>query len=117
MKKTIILSSAGKGRGVYADEPIKNGEVIETCELILLNYHEVTGLLERYVFEFNQEKAALALGHGSLYNHHQKPNAQCFIDDKSKLLYVESTKNIKKGEEITINYGYSKEDKKRFNIV
>lgn len=116
MKKTKIMSDKVKGRGVYALESIRKGEVIEICQLIIMDFREVGGLLERYVFDFSPSKVALALGNGSLYNHTMKPNAKCWMDDKNKLLSLEALKNINIGDEITINYGYSKEDRKRFNI-
>jgi SET domain-containing protein len=116
MKKTKIKSNADKGRGVFADEFIKKGELIENSELLVLDFAEVGPFLERYVFTFNKTKAAVALGNGSLYNHSDKPNAVCYLDSRKKILSFEAKKNINPGEEITINYGYSLADRKKFNI-
>lgn len=116
MKKTIIKVNPMKGRGVYAAEAIEKGEVIEVCHLIVLNFDEVGPFLEGYVFDFNPKHAALALGNGSLYNHSNRPNAKAFLDTRKKLLHFQALKPIKIGEEITINYGYGKSDRKKFNI-
>jgi uncharacterized protein len=117
MKRTKILYDSKKGRGVFADENISKGEVIEICHLIVLNFSEVGNFLEGYVFEYSAKKAALALGNGSLYNHSDKANAKCFMDTQKNILFCEAKKSIKKDEEITINYGYSKSDREKFHIV
>lgn len=117
MKKTTVKPSGKKGRGVFAEEPIKTGEEIEDCHLILLEFPEVGAMLEGYVFNYSQRKAALALGNGSLYNHSDRPNAKAFMDKSKKRLSFEALRSIAAGEEITINYGYTKEERKRFHIV
>lgn len=46
----------------------------------------------------------LALGYGSLYNHSKSPNAKYQISKKEKTITFTVTRNIKKDEEIYINY-------------
>jgi hypothetical protein len=117
MKQTKIKVHPFKGRGVHADEAIKRHEVIEVCQLLVFNFDEVGLFLEGYVFGFNKKKVAMALGNGSLYNHNKKPNARACLDHKRKLLTFEAIRPISKGEEITINYGYSKADMKKFKLI
>lgn len=117
LKKTTIKVHAIKGRGVFAEEAIRNGETIEICQIILVNRKEIGDTLEGYVFDFDARRVAVALGNGSLYNHSDHFNAQALMDDEEKLLYFEALRPIKKGEEITINYGYSKADRKKFNLI
>ena len=114
--KTKIKMDIKKGRGVYADELIIARKKIEICQLIIMKYDDVAGVLERYVFEFNKKNVAVALGNGSLYNHSDEPNAQFFFDYQKKLLIFESLQTIKKGQEITVDYRYDIEDRKRFDI-
>jgi uncharacterized protein len=114
--KVKIKVSPEKGRGIFAAEDIPKGKLIEKCELILLDFAEVGPVLERYVFHFSGKKAAIALGNGSLYNHNDRPNAHCQLDEGKKILEFKSLEKIPKGSEITINYGYSAEDKLRFRI-
>ncbi|HXH76615.1 MAG TPA: SET domain-containing protein-lysine N-methyltransferase [Bacteriovoracaceae bacterium] len=117
MKKTKIKVNSLKGRGVFADEIIRKNVEIETCHLIVINLAEVGRFLEGYVFDYGPRKVALALGNGSLYNHSNEPNAICYMDRKNKVLSFEALKMIKKGEEISINYGYSKADREKFHII
>ncbi len=114
--KTKVKFAQGRGRGVFADELVKRNTLIEKCHLLIIPFAEVGTFLERYVFEYSNDSVALALGNGSLYNHSEQANAFCEIDEEKKILIVRSCREIKKGEEITINYGYSDEDKKRFRI-
>lgn len=117
MKKCVIKIDPVKGRGVYAGEGIKKGETIEVCQLLLVPVFEAVDSLEAFVFSYNKKYLAVALGNGSLFNHHNSPNAFCYFEFKQKLLVFKAKKEIHKGEEIFINYGYSKADKKKFGIV
>lgn len=113
MKQCHIKIDAIKGRGVFAGEVIKKGEIIEVCELLFLSQDEDT--LEGYVFKYDDRTNVIALGNGCLYNH-GRPNAQCYYDEENKKLIFEALKKISEGDEILINYGYSKEMKERFKI-
>lgn len=117
MKRRSIKRDPVKGRGVYADEFIKKGDVIEVCELLLIPYAEAIESLDAYVFGFDKSHLALALGNGSLYNHTNRPNAFCYFDFKKKQIVFEAKRNIHPEEEIFINYGYSEADKKKYGIV
>lgn len=102
---------------MYASERIPKGIEIEVCQLIILDFSEVGKKLEGYVFDFDPTRVALALGNGSLYNHSDEPNAVAYMDKKKQLLSFETLRAISKDEEITINYGYTEEERKRFHIV
>ena len=117
MKALDIKTDPIKGRGVYARESILKGEIIEICQLLLVPYKEAIDSLDPYVFTYNKKYLAVVLGNGSLFNHHNHPNALCYFEFKEKLLVFEAKKDIHIGEEIFINYGYSEKDKKKFGIV
>lgn len=117
MKKLEIRIDPIKGRGVYAQEKIKRGELIEICQLLLVPHEEAVDSLDPYVFMYNRKFLAVALGNGSLFNHRNSPNARCYFEFKEKLLVFEAVTEIKIGEEIFINYGYSEADKKKYGIV
>lgn len=114
--KTFVKDTRLKGRGVFAATDIKKNELIETCHLILMDLNDVQGALESYVYEYTPKTAAIALGHGSLYNHSDEANSEFDFDYKKKLLKVRAKKLIIKGSEITVDYGYSEDEKKRFGI-
>jgi SET domain-containing protein len=116
IKKSYIKSA---GRGVFAHNKIKKGEIIETCPLILLSENDPASFfgskLVSYFFYFGKEKEkiAIALGFGSIYNHSSKPNAKYAISEKERVIVFTATKDISRNEEITFNYrGSDKENKK-----
>ncbi len=96
----------GKGRGVFARRPIEEGEVIETCPVLILpasSIEDFSDGLGAYVFEWGRGRLALALGYGSLYNHSYRPNARyADLADRTKLFTA--IRDIAAGEEITVNY-------------
>jgi uncharacterized protein len=116
MKACKINLDKKKGRGVFAAEPIQKGEVIEECELIIMPELENTHTISRYAFQYDKKKIAIALGNGCLYNHAEVPNASCYLDPRRKKIIFEACRAIKAKEEIQINYGYSKQEKKLFQI-
>lgn len=115
MKLTIGHDKV-KGRGVFTEEEIQKGQVIEVCELLLMKLEEVPDVLEGYVYQYNQKQAAVALGNGSLYNHNSRANSEFSFDHRKKLLILRAKRLIKPQEEITINYGYNKSQKRKFRI-
>lgn len=114
--RLVIKRDPRKGRGVYAGEKIRKGQTIEICQLIILNTNEISESLDGYVFSYSRSKVAVALGNGSLYNHSDDANAECYFDKERNILIFDALRTIQKGEEITINYGYSEEEKEQFNI-
>ena len=117
MSLITVKDSPGKGRGVFAQRNFKEGEVIETCPVIVLPAEEIDALeltqLYSYYFAWGPESkdAAIALGYGSLYNHSYTPNARYYKDfDNSLIKYVCIT-DIQKDEEIIISYNWDPEDK------
>ncbi len=103
---------ANAGRGVYAKRDIKKGEIIEICPVIEVPKHDVSNVREStlvtYFFYFGKKKERLviALGFGSIYNHTYEPNARYKENHKEKTIDFIALKNIKKDDEITVNYNY-----------
>jgi SET domain-containing protein len=114
---TEIRVHPKKGRGVFALDKVKKGDLVETCHLIIMDLMDISGPLEGYVYQFSKEKVAIALGNGSLYNHNDHANCEFSFDYKNKMLLIRAIKNILPEEEITINYRYSKEDREKFQII
>ncbi|WP_408097134.1 SET domain-containing protein-lysine N-methyltransferase [Peredibacter sp. HCB2-198] len=117
MIKVYIQHDPKKGRGVFADQAVIKKQIIETCELLLMDLQEVGPTLEGYVYQYNKKLVALALGNGSLYNHSDDPNSHFYFNYRKKLLYIEALREIGPDEEITVNYGYTEEEKRKFNLI
>jgi SET domain-containing protein len=112
----LRIKKNSKGRGVYASKDIRKGETIAVCELLLINKSELPSSLESYVYEYSSKKVALALGVGSLFNHSDEPNAEFFFNEGKIHLIIKAIKKIPPNQEITINYGYDEELKRRFKL-
>jgi uncharacterized protein len=122
--KISILESKikGAGRGVFATQDIKKGEVIEVCPVMVVPRKDYPLLkqtiLHNYYFMWGKSTCAVCLGFGSMYNHSYNPNATYIKRIKDNIIEFASIKNIKKNEEITVNYNYGKpESKKRLWIA
>ncbi len=95
---------------MFAKLSIKIGEVIERCPIIEIPKENLTSLeasnLLNYIYFFGKrkDKQLIALGYGSIYNHNYIPNAKYRIMPKERTIEFISIKNIKKDEEITVNY-------------
>jgi SET domain-containing protein len=111
MDNTIRLDFSDTLNGircVKANRDIKKGEVVEEVPVIILPdaeaehaYHTV---LARYLFIWDDESDAVLLGYGSIYNHSFSPNLDFAPDKKRNLMVFTATKDIKKDEELLINY-------------
>jgi SET domain-containing protein len=104
------------GRGIFASNFLKKDETIEVSPVILLKGEGVklrkSKLYNYYFLWDKQPNAAIALGFGSLYNHSYNPNATYKKHLKDKVVEFIAIKDIKKNDEITINYNYGNPDDK-----
>ena len=106
---------AGKGRGVFADRAIAEGEILEEAHVLLLSLEdaerlEATPLGQHYFHWDGAEddderwRGAVALGVVSLVNHSSDPNAGVWQDHARERLVLEALRPIAAGEEIVIDY-------------
>lgn len=116
----VALSKINKaGRGVFALAPMKKGELIEKCPVIAISESDTAHITEEslvtYMYYFGEKKdrSVVALGFGSIYNHTDTPNAVYKENFKEQTIEFWTIKDIKKGEEITVNYGQGNMDEKR----
>jgi len=110
----IYLKHTGtaKGRGVFASRNFSEGEIIEECPVLLFKApFSPPGDLKRVIFSWlalakptNGYISALALGFGSMYNHDNPANMRYEADKKNLTLKFSAARNIRAGEELTINY-------------
>ena len=108
-----------KGRGVFTSAPIQSGELIELSPVIVMkkadrSYLDKT-LLHDYIFEWGKKKdqCCMALGLIPIYNHSYKSNCEYFMDFDEQTMQVKTVRDIKAGEELTVNYNGDWNDGKK----
>ena len=98
------------GMGVFAAQPISEGEVIGICPVLLFPRSQLENMratmLDDYYFDWGDDGKwyAIALGYGSLYNHSYRPNAEYGMDFEARTLDIYCIRDIAPGEEICFNY-------------
>jgi SET domain-containing protein len=112
-----VRRSGRRGRGVFARKPIRKGKIIERAPIILIPVGDVFSSALRtrladYVFVWGQDTVAVVLGYGSLYNHSYHPNALYYGSGPQTQVF-EAIRDIRAGEEITVNYNGSPSSRRR----
>lgn len=99
-----------KGRGVFTDEPLQAGQLIERSPVIVLSQTDRAlidkTLLHDYIFEWDpqQRQCCMALGYVPLYNHGCPSNCEYEMDFEAGFISIRTVRDIPKGEELLINY-------------
>jgi uncharacterized protein len=119
----LRVGKAGKlGRGVFAMRPFKRGELIERAPLMVIEGADAVFIgyyakLGSYVFEHGDHSVVLGMGFISFLNHSYRPNAYYEMDYRNEgSVDVIALRNIKKGEQIRINYNGDPHDKTPINF-
>lgn len=105
-----IKKSRNRGRGVFTKEKIKAKIVVEESPVIVMSAKDRAiidkTLLHDYIFAWGdkEDKCCVALGMASLYNHSYKSNCEYVMDFVKEIIQVKTVREIKAGEELTINY-------------
>jgi len=104
------------GRGVFTAMDIEAGTLIEICPVLVLPKKELSVIhntsLHDYYFLWGaeQDRAAIALGYASLYNHSYSANAFFNMNlDDDTLLFI-AAENIEAGSEVLVNYNGDQND-------
>ena len=114
---SFIAPSDLHGTGVFAGEDIVKDSIIEICPIIFLPEDQIDlikkTVLNNYYFEWGKDlrSGALALGYGSIYNHSVQANAIYEIDINADTISFYTIRDIVAGEEITINYNGSPDNR------
>lgn len=114
VKKSRISKA---GRGVFALKKMYKGEIIEKCPVLVLPKKDYPIAkkteLKNYYFMWGKVTSAICFGYGSLYNHSYEPNATYKKRIKRQIIEFIALKEIKKDEEITVNYNYGNSESKK----
>ncbi len=110
-----VETTMNKGRGVFACADIAAGALLEEAHVIEIPKEQVSLLkstfLFNYYFKWSQNSAAIGLGYASLYNHSYTPNARYVKKMGVGTIAFLALEEIKKDQEITINYNGHPDDK------
>lgn len=105
-----IKDIKNKGRGVFTSKDIAAGEIVEVSPVLPLTEKErkevEKTILYDYIFEWGHDTndACVAWGYVSLYNHSYDSNCEYEMDFSLNIISIRTVKDIKKGEELTLNY-------------
>ena len=110
----VKFISNTKGKGAFAKKDIKKDTVIDIANVVLIpnkDYRKIkkTQLYNYcYIWEDPRHKPAfknaITLSISQFINHSYAPNVQYLYDYKNKAIEYMAIKDIKKGEELTVNY-------------
>jgi SET domain-containing protein len=109
-----IRTSLGRGRGVFAREPIAAGTLIEAAPVIVLPAADCPALDRTIIYDYyfhwdgdpdGEGRGALGLGLVTLCNHSSRPLARVDRNYARLTLDLVATAKIEPGEEVTIDYG------------
>lgn len=106
-------TGTAKGRGVFAARAFAADEVVEVAPVLLFAMKDFVGVpkpIKHVIFNWNwlvglkDERQAIALGYGSLYNHANPANLRYeAVADLPAMRFI-AVRDIVAGEELTINY-------------
>ncbi len=125
----ISYISERKGKGAFAKKDIKINTIIDIANVILIpnkDYKKIekTVLYDYcYIWQDPKHKPefenAITLSISQFINHSFEPNIQYLYDYKNKTLEYSAIRDIKEGEELTVNYNGLVNDKSPvwFNVL
>ena len=125
LPQLYIGITENKGRGIFTDKPIPAGTIIESAPVIVMPDEDRKRLdqtlLHDYIFEWQpdgQSLCCMALGWIPLYNHSYTSNCEYFMVYEEATMYIQTVRDIKPGEELTINYSgdWNCEEKVWFDV-
>lgn len=117
MNKIFISKSKIQGNGIFAKVNIRKNSIIDICPVLIFSAKDANIIentsIGSYHYQWTRGKYVLALGFGSLFNHSYDANCQYEMQYKEKTIRFIACKNIKKGEEVFINYNGDPDCKKK----
>lgn len=107
--RTYVADSPLGGRGVFAAEDLDADDVVEICPVIVVAAGELdaldgTSLRDHWYGWGDDGDAAVAMGHGSFYNHADDPTCTYEVHDVLDALVIRTRRAVTAGSELTIDY-------------
>jgi SET domain-containing protein len=110
----VRFISKEKGRGAFAKKPIKKGTLIDIAHVILIPNKDYKKIKETHLYNYcyiwedpkhkSAFKNAITLSVSQFINHSYTPNLKYLYDYNNSAIEFSAIQNIKKGEELTVNY-------------
>jgi SET domain-containing protein len=125
----ISYISKGKGKGAFAKKDIKKNTIIDIANVILIPNKEYKKIKKTvlydycYIWEDPKHKPefdnAITLSISQFINHSFEPNIKYLYDYEIKAIEFSAIRDIKEGEELTVNYNGLVNDKSSvwFNVL
>ncbi len=114
-----IDRTSAKGRGVFTRSDLPAGEALECSPVIVMDAPARVLLdqtpLHDYIFEWQPEgssQCCMAMGYVPVYNHSYASNCEYFMDYGTETMSIKTVRDIRAGEELTINYNGDWDDAK-----
>jgi len=117
----IKTSSPKKGRGAFTKKDIKEGTIIDVAHVLLIPNEEYSlirkTILDDYVFTWDdpnydgEYSHAISLSITQYMNHSYEPNVKYLYNYKNKTIKFYAIRDVKRDEELTINYNGIVDDK------
>ncbi len=112
----VVAPSEKRGRGIFTMNKIPAHTIVEISPVLVLSEKDrkqvEKTMLHDYIFEWGRfrKKGCIALGYLSLYNHSYSANCRYDMDFAAELMTITTVKDIKKGEELFLNYNAEADD-------
>lgn len=104
-----IRTSPTHGRGVFTTERVHAGEVLEVAPVLPFDRKDTRRIdataLSQYVFDWGDDRTAVAFGYVSLCNHGMPPNAEVEVAEDPPTITLTACRDIPAGTEILVDYG------------
>ena len=93
--------------GVFTNEALNVGDLIEESPMLYLPYQETEETaIHSHCYAFSDEYSVIGFGHAAMYNHSDDGgNINYFIDDYNECMVFYAIKAIEAGSELTLDYG------------
>jgi SET domain-containing protein len=110
VESLTVRESPGKGRGVFAARDISAGTLVSVAHCIPFPTDALKGTpIEHHAFDYEQDNQdCIVLGVQQFMNHADAPNCSYeweVVDGGQRVHKVYTVRDIKAGEELSIDYG------------
>jgi SET domain len=104
-----VVRFPNRGRGIEATCDIPQGAIVVASPCVAISKSELHASLALYAFRYG-DQAALAFGDASFLNHSRSANCDYHADQVNRTIVVKTSRSVRRGEELTIDYGWDLPD-------